>query len=84
MYKRQALGHEAYNEDTSRRIRRSLEGRFEVGVLPLRPIAGYEIIDEGRPLLEPNMCPVNFYEKLFLKPLADWMMARAWSVWQSG
>lgn len=62
-----ALRHEAYNEDTSRRIRRSLEGRFEVGLLPLRPIAGYEIIDEGRQLLEENIRPRNSPERSFLR-----------------
>ena len=59
-----ALRHEAYNEDTSRRIRRSLEGRFEVGLLPLRPIAGYEIIDEGRQLLEENIRPSELARKI--------------------
>jgi len=59
-----ALRHEAYNEDTSRRIRRSLDGRFEAGLLPLRPIAGYEIIDEGRPLLEENIRPSDFARKI--------------------
>ena len=55
-----AIRHEACNEDTSRRIRRSLVGRFESGILPLRLIAGYDVIDEGKPLLEVNVRPTEF------------------------